>query len=337
MRISVALAVHDAERYLPELLASLATQTIPPHELVVYDDASSDTTPELLAEFRSQAPFPVRIERNDRHRGHVAGFLRAADLCEGDAIAFCDGDDVWLDRKLEVCARELASTSAALVLHTTELVDSELRPLSRRWPSIATTRTLPPLGLTALDQDAPGMAMVFRREVLDVGRSVAPPSSRYDPARPMLHDERTLFVAGATGSVRLLAEPLVLYRQHERNDSGGWVDRTRRRTLEPATADYRTARDHTRDCAAFLEEAARAQPALAGRLGTAADHYARMSENWGLRLALYDAGRRQARASLLRRLLASRAYRRRAAGGFGRAALVKDVLGGLVLASGRGD
>jgi glycosyltransferase involved in cell wall biosynthesis len=331
MRISVAMAVHDAERYLPELLASLARQTALPHELVVYDDASRDSTPRLLEAFRADAPFPVHIERHAEHRGHVAGFLRAAELCRGDAIAYCDGDDVWRDHKLELCGRALERTGAALVLHSTLVVDAELRDLGRTWPAIDATRTVPPLGLTGLDIDAPGMAMVFRRDVLEADTGARRPSSRYGPEKEMLHDEWTLFLAGALGPVHLLAEPLVLYRQHEANDSGGWLRRQRRQTLEPATDDYRKAADHTSSCARFLKHAAHDLPALADRLEAAAGHYERTSESWELRLSLYGTERRRERFRLLRRLLAAHAYRRRAAGGFGRAALVKDLAGGLIL------
>lgn len=329
------MAVHDAARYLPDLLASLARQTLPPHELVVYDDASRDATPALLEAFREEAPFPVRIERHDVHRGHVEGFIRAAELCGGDAIAFCDGDDVWLDRKLEVCARELEESHATLVLHAVDVVDAELRRLGRSWPAIEATRTMAPLELTGLDLDAPGMAMVFRSDLLDLGRGRERPSSRYHPEREMLHDEFVFFLAGAVGPIRLVSEPLVLYRQHGSNDSGGWFERRRVNTLAPATTHYRNAAEHTRACARFLAAAAAEHPDVADRLRAAAEHYARTAASWELRLALYDATKRGARMRTLRRLLTVRAYRPRTSGGFGRAALVKDVTGGLVLRVGR--
>jgi hypothetical protein len=147
----------------------------------------------------------------------------------------------------------------------------------------------------------------------------------------MLHDEFTLFLAGALGPVRLVAEPLVMYRQHGGNASGGWVRRDRRHTLDPATGDYRRAAEHTRDCARFLRQAAEHHPRLADRLTTGADHYARTAESWELRIALYEAAGRRERARILRRLVAGRAYRPRTSGGFGRAAVAKDLVGGLGL------
>src|SRR4051794_18181302 len=97
MRISIALTVHDAARYLSPLLSSLTRQTHQPHELVAYDDASNDATPKLLRDFAARAPFPVRLLRGDEQAGHIEGFLCAARACTGDAVAFCDGDDIWIE------------------------------------------------------------------------------------------------------------------------------------------------------------------------------------------------------------------------------------------------
>ncbi len=324
------MATRDGRRYVDDLLDSLVRQTAPPHELVVVDDASADDTVERLRAFARRAPFSVQVVRGKR-RGHVETFLDAARRCTGDAIAFCDHDDVWDARKLEVCGRELEAAGAELVLHTTRLVDAQLCDLGRCWPTIEETRTVPPLGLTGLDVHAPGMAMVVRRGVLDVADFDARPPSRYRNGRQMLHDEWAFFLAGALGRIRLLAEPLVLYRQHPGNDSGGWVDGQRRLTLRPDLGNYRDAMAHTAACADYLERTQATDAVVAERLATATQEYRRMSATWSLRTALYGAGGRRARARLLRRLLGAGAYRDRAGGGFGRMALGKDLAAGVAL------
>ena len=329
MRISVALAVRNGEQYLPELLDSLARQTQPPHELVVYDDASEDSTPELLKAFATDAPFRVETVRGEGWRGHVAGFMRAAAACTGDAVAFCDGDDVWNERKLEICAGALDRRDTTLVMHTTRVVDSQLRDLGRTWPVIGESRSAPSLGLTGLDIDAPGMAMAFRRELLDVADFARRPPSRYGNGRQMLHDEWVFFVAGVLGAIQLLAEPLLLYRQHDANDSGGWVDRRRHLGLRPAIANYGHSAAHTAACADYLDQAARAatDAGVARRLAAGRDSYRDASRVWSLRLSLYDSRGRRERARVLRNLIAARAYRSRTTGGLGRAALGKDLAG----------
>jgi glycosyltransferase involved in cell wall biosynthesis len=329
VRISVAMAARDSARFLEPLLDSLARQTQLPHELVVYDDASSDATPAIVARFAASAPFPVRVERGDAHAGHVAGFFRAASLCDGDAVALCDADDVWLPDKLAVCARELTRSGALLALHSTRIVDRDLRDLGRTWPKIDATRTVPPLGRTGLDLISPGMAMAFRPSLLDAVDPHERPRSRYHDG-PMFHDEWLHFIAGVLGSIVVIATPLVLYRQHESNDSGGWFDERRRLQVAPVVENYRTAAELTREWAAFLADASRRSPSHADRLEAGALHYARSADQWALRVALYDAARRRRRARIVTKLLSTRAYRPREEGGFGRTALGKDVAAGVV-------
>ena len=331
VRISVALACHNGEHYVGPLLDSLARQTEPPHELVVFDDASKDSTLELVEGFAASAPFPVRVTRGAQHSGATSAFIQAARLCQGDAIAFSDQDDVWLERKLEVCRKELERSGASLVMHSTRPVDSELRDAGRIWPVIDETRLVPPLSLTGLDVDAPGMAMMFPRGLLDLADFDTRPMSRYGDGQQMLHDEWVFFLAGVLGSIRLVADPFVLYRHHDSNHSGGWVDRKREMSLRPASHDYARAAACTAGCAEYLERTESSDEAVAARLAQGAQEYRRASENWALRMSLYAAHDRRSRASLLRRLLAGRAYRRREVGGFGRAAFGKDLIAGLVL------
>jgi glycosyltransferase involved in cell wall biosynthesis len=326
MRISIALATRNAERYLHDLLESLVRQTELPHELVVFDDASEDSTPDSIERFAESAPFPVRLERGPTRRGPTHAFMAAARLCEGDAVAFCDQDDVWDESKLEICRKELERTGASLVLHSARLVDEQLQQLERDWPEIEATRLMEPLTLTGLDTDAPGMAMIFERGLLDVADFDTRPPSRYGNGNQMLHDEWVFFLAGATGPIQLVARPLVLYRQHDSNHSGGWVDRRRELSLRPAMDDYRRAAAHTAACAQYLD--AGGSP----RLAAAAESYRRVAENWQLRVSLYASPSRRSRWQLFRRLLRAHAYRARAAGGFGRTALGKDLAAGVALA-----
>ena len=325
------MATRNSERYLRPLLDSLARQTHAPCELVVRDDASEDSTPRLLEEFARSAPFPVRLERFERRRGPVDAVLAAAGDCRGDAVAFCDADDVWLEGKLSTCARELEDTGAQLVLHTVRLVDAGLNDLGRSWPAIPGTRIVPPLGLTGLEVDGPGIAIVFRRALLSVADAERRPPSKYDVAAGMFHDEWSLFLAGVLGSIRLLSEPLVLYRQHGENASGGPADRRRDLTLRPAMDDYRRGAEHTAACAEYLERTRTEDPAIAERLAAGARAYSRMAESWRMRASLYEAADRRSRARLLRRLLAMRAYRSRIEGGFGGRALGKDLLAGVAM------
>jgi len=106
--VSVALCTYNGAAYLGEQLDSIVAQSRPPDELVVCDDGSTDGTVGLLQAFVPEAPFPVRLYRNERNRGFAKNFERAISLCTGDFIALSDQDDVWKPEKLARLATALA-------------------------------------------------------------------------------------------------------------------------------------------------------------------------------------------------------------------------------------
>ena len=123
VRISVIMCTYNGAAYLGEQLDSLRTQTLPPHELVVQDDGSTDGTMDLLRDYQQRHPgLRIRLFANPERLGYNRNFLTAVQRAEGDLIACCDQDDVWHADKLEVLARELGD---APLVHT---------PLAARHP-----------------------------------------------------------------------------------------------------------------------------------------------------------------------------------------------------------
>ena len=65
--VSVAMATYNGERYLPEMLESLAAQTRLPDELVVRDDGSTDGTLGVVHDFARRVPFRVEVIAGGPH------------------------------------------------------------------------------------------------------------------------------------------------------------------------------------------------------------------------------------------------------------------------------
>ena len=99
--VSVALCTYNGAPFIQDQLASIASQSIQPYELVVCDDQSSDTTAELVEAFARHASFRVLFERNSENLGSTRNFEKAIGLCSGTHIAFADQDDLWYPHKLE--------------------------------------------------------------------------------------------------------------------------------------------------------------------------------------------------------------------------------------------
>ncbi|MCS3742195.1 MULTISPECIES: glycosyltransferase [unclassified Rhizobium] len=214
-RISVVLATYNGERYLSQQLESLTAQTVRPFEIIISDDDSTDTTPELLAAFEKSAPFPILRWKNTPGLGFRENFLRAASKASGDWIAFCDQDDIWRRDKLEVCQR-LFEDGVTQVVHQAELIDNAGTKIGLFSQGIETTRIRPPLFYDVWDTFL-GFSMIVRRDVLDI----LPSSRRFvdyiEPNHLIAHDRWGFFLAQTLGKTAEIAEPLVYYRQHSSN------------------------------------------------------------------------------------------------------------------------
>jgi len=182
-----------------------------PSELVVTDDGSSDETHAILESFARVAPFQVSVHRNDQRLGYGMNFLKAASLCSGDVIAFCDQDDVWLPAKLERLRKEFGHLQADFVAHAAEVTDARLVRMGKRYPHIGVDRYF--LTDEVSEIFYPGFAIAVSRKFFGGVRAVM--------SRPGFHVEahdELLCGLAAVGCKRCeLSESLVLYRQHEAN------------------------------------------------------------------------------------------------------------------------
>jgi glycosyltransferase involved in cell wall biosynthesis len=102
--VSVVIPFADNRRYLEAAIRSVLGQTLPPRELILVDDGSTDGSASVA---RRHVP-PARYVRRDNGGAGAArntGVARATQ----DFLAFCDADDLWLPAKLE---RQLAAIAA---------------------------------------------------------------------------------------------------------------------------------------------------------------------------------------------------------------------------------
>lgn len=105
--VSVVMPVFNAAKTVARALDSVFTQTVPPREVIVVDDASTDRTRDVLAAY---APRGLKILSHESNAGAAAARNRGAAAASGAWIAFIDSDDLWHPTKLET---QLAALVAA--------------------------------------------------------------------------------------------------------------------------------------------------------------------------------------------------------------------------------
>jgi glycosyltransferase involved in cell wall biosynthesis len=271
--ISVVLCTHDGAAYVAEQVRSILREN--PYELVLGDDASRDDTvaivERLVAEHRAAGGGTrLVVRRHDPALGVTGNFADGLAYAHGELIALSDQDDIWMPGKLAAIAAAFDADPGLLLVHTdARLVDAAGEPTG---PTL-----LQALEATAGEraglEHGDAFATLLRRNLV-TGATVVLRRRLVDAAVPFpgswVHDEWLAVIAAASGSLRLLPEPLIDYRQHGANQIGA-----RRPTMADRWAKLREPREprasrlvaRTTDLVVALERLGDAVPP--GRLAAA--------------------------------------------------------------------
>ena len=104
-RVSVALPVHNCERYVAEAIESILAQTFTDFEFLIVDDGSTDGTLPILNRFAAR---DSRIRVISRPNTGIVGALNEMlGLARADLVARMDADDVALPVRFERQVRYL--------------------------------------------------------------------------------------------------------------------------------------------------------------------------------------------------------------------------------------
>jgi glycosyltransferase involved in cell wall biosynthesis len=110
MNVSACITSYNQSRFLVEAIDSVLAQTLPPAEILIVDDASSDESPAIIAAYAARYPDLIRPILRQRNQGVAATFNEGLASASGDYLSFLAGDDRWLPAKLE---RETERLTAA--------------------------------------------------------------------------------------------------------------------------------------------------------------------------------------------------------------------------------
>jgi len=116
-RVSFGLAIRNGEATLRRCVDSVLAQDFADFELVVSDNASTDSTPAILESYAAGDP-RVRFYRNDENKGLIANVNRVFDLARGEYFRWIGVDD-WLEPEYASrCVETLDRDSSAIAVTT---------------------------------------------------------------------------------------------------------------------------------------------------------------------------------------------------------------------------
>ncbi len=115
--VSIGLPVYNGENFLEDAIRSVLAQTCDDLELVISDNASTDRTAEICADYAASDP-RVRYLRNARNLGAVPNFNRVLDQSSGIYFKWMAHDDRILPRYVEETVAALDANPDAVLCNT---------------------------------------------------------------------------------------------------------------------------------------------------------------------------------------------------------------------------
>ena len=95
IKVSVIIPVYNTEDYLKECIESLVNQTLREIEILIVNDGSTDSSLEIMKEFKNKYPNIIKIF-DKVNGGQASARNYALPFAQGEYLGFVDSDD-WVD------------------------------------------------------------------------------------------------------------------------------------------------------------------------------------------------------------------------------------------------
>ncbi len=206
--VSVGLPVHNGERYLAVAIESVLAQDLADFELIVSDNGSTDTTPEICRRYARQDR-RVRFVRSGENHGAAWNFNRVVGLATAPYFKWVAHDDAHAPTFLSRCVAELEANPRAVLCHARTLaIDSLGRPSGAYDEDFAVEDPLPHRRWRRLLRFDTGCYEVFGVIRTDRLRQTG-------LIGPFSDSDRVLLAELALhGTFLEVSEPLFLHREH---------------------------------------------------------------------------------------------------------------------------
>lgn len=232
--IEILMATYNGARFVCEQIESIQSQSYTDWRLLVSDDCSSDETVELIQGI-AEADSRIKIvSEGIRHGSAKANFMGLLSKSTAPYVMFCDQDDVWLPRKVELTLSKMMELEKAnslsmplMVFTDMKIVDKELKVIHESFEKFSHINPMRIKFPQLLAQSVgAGCTMMVNR--MAVEQAIKAP----DYSDMIMHDWWLSLVCSAFGAIAHVDEPTSLYRQHGDNEVGAnalkissWINR----------------------------------------------------------------------------------------------------------------
>lgn len=206
VKVSIVMLAYNSAKYIETAIKGVVNQkTGFKFQLVISDDKSSDGTYEICLKYKNLYPEIITLNRNEHNIGLQANFMRAYELCCGEYIAMCDGDDYWFDRhKLKIMVDYMdTNRGCAIVFHR---VVNYFQGIGTKSLSNGGQRENITVNDLAISNTITNCSCMFRK-----GNCPILPAWI---SEIKLCDYAMHIINGCKGTIHYIKRPMAVYRQH---------------------------------------------------------------------------------------------------------------------------
>ncbi len=125
--LTIGMPVFQSEKYIAETLRSLQSQTFGNYELIICDNASTDATGSICAEY-ARADARIKYVRHKKNIGAPRNWNFAAKQATAPLFKWASSNDLYAPEFLERCVNVLEARQEVVLCYSdTVLIDDDGR------------------------------------------------------------------------------------------------------------------------------------------------------------------------------------------------------------------
>lgn len=221
--VSVVVPVYNQEKYLKDTINSILHQKCNfRYEVIIVDDCSQDNSYDECLTIANEHSDLVRLYKNEKNLGILGNIFKALyPKCQGEYVAGCAGDDIWLDEnKLQKQVDYFQEHEDCSCIHTgyiREYVGANRKEIRNTWNSPLLDGYGKEMAIEVIKENFTsfpvGSSLMFKKQVLEKYARFIDDALKDPFARG---EAMILFpIFALSGRYFYLSEPMVSYRVRE--------------------------------------------------------------------------------------------------------------------------
>lgn len=128
--VSVITPTYNCGRFIAQTIETIQAQTYENWEMIIVDDCSTDDTKAVVDGYMEKDS-RIKYHCLEVNSGAAVARTKAMELAQGEYMAFCDSDDLWMPDKLERQLAFMQEKGYAFTCTAYEQIDEEGNSLER--------------------------------------------------------------------------------------------------------------------------------------------------------------------------------------------------------------